>query len=60
MHTFSKLQTAASYAMRSIKPMFVFHGPENNYVVAMGRDARELMNDDHVPLTLSEIASAAR
>ncbi len=60
MHTFSKLPAAASYAIRAIKPMFVFHGPDSGYVVAIGRDARELMSDGHEPLSLSEMAKAAR
>lgn len=60
MREFTKLETAASYAMRAVKPMFVFHGPDGGYVLAMGREARELMAGGHEPVSFSEIANAAR
>jgi len=60
MDRFTSLTNAAGYALRCRKPAFVFDGPEGGYVVAIGREARELMGFGLKPLALSETAKAAR
>ena len=59
MRHFSRIEAAASYALRCTKPAFVFDGPDGGYVVAIGRDARRLMNDGHEAISLSGMAKAA-
>ena len=62
MYPFTNLQPAASYALRCAQPAFVFDGPGGtgpNYFVAVGREARELMDEGHEPYTLQETARAA-
>lgn len=65
MYPFENLQNAARYALRTRKPAFVFDGPGQGggsgpqYVVAVGREARELEEEGHVPYTLQETAGAA-
>ena len=60
MREFRSLRNAAQYAFRCAMPAYVFHGPESGYVVAIGRDARELIADGHEPLSIGEMAWAAR
>ena len=63
MYPFTSLENAASYALRCAKPAFVFDGPGGsgaNYIVAVGREARELQDGGHVPYSLQETALAAR
>lgn len=59
MYKFRNLKLAASFALRNVKPAFVFHGPENGFIVASGKDAKELIADGHKPLSLQETAKAA-
>ena len=59
MREFTRIETAAGYALRNVKPAFVFDGPEGGFVVAIGRDARELIACGLKPLTLSETIKAA-
>lgn len=60
MYRFNSITNAASFAMCATKPAFVFNGSVKGYVVAIGRDARELIANGHKPLTLSETAKLAR
>lgn len=61
MREFNSLKLAASYALGCIKPAFVFDGPSEagGYVVAIGREARELMAFGLEPLSLAETVAAA-
>ena len=47
MHRFKSLENAKSYAARCEKIALVFHGPEDDYIVAIGRDAIALENNGH-------------
>lgn len=59
LYRFSNLKSAASFALQCCGPALVFDGPEDDYVVAVGREARELEDDGHVACTLAETAQAA-
>ena len=60
MREFRGIRAAAGYALRCPKPAFVFDGPDGGFIVALGREARGLISDGHIPLTLTETVSAAR
>ena len=63
MYPFTNLQNAASYALRCGKIALVFDGPGGtgpDFVVAVGREARELLADGHSAYSLQETAKAAR
>lgn len=58
MYRFKNLQRAASFALRCRGATLVFDGPEDDYVVALGAEARQLEADGHEPYTLRETAKA--
>lgn len=63
MYPFKSLQNAARYALRCRGVALVFDGPGEagaDYVVAIGRHARELLDDGHIAFSLQETALAAR
>jgi hypothetical protein len=63
MYPFTNLKNAASYALRCRGVALVFDGPGGSgaeYVVAIGREARELLEGGHEAYTLQETAQAAR
>ena len=63
MYPFERFENAARYALRCRRPAFVFDGPGGsgpNYVVAVGREARELMAQGHEPYDSQETARAAK
>lgn len=63
MYEFQRLQNAASFALRCAPPAFVFDGPGPggaNYVVAIGREARELEANGLEAYSLRQTARAAR
>lgn len=63
MYPFTNLKNAASYALRCRNPALVFDGPGGSgadFIVAVGREARELLDDGHEAYTLRETALAAQ
>ena len=63
MYPFSRLENAARFALRCRSVALVFEGPGGSgpdFVVALGREARELQYDGHVPYSLQDTARAAR
>lgn len=63
MYPFQNLQNAASYALRCRHPALVFDGPGRSgadFIVAVGREARELLDAGHIAYSLQETALAAK
>ena len=66
MYPFTNLRAAARYALRCRGVALVYDGPGQGggsgpaFVVAVGREARDLEYDGHVPYSLQETARAAR
>lgn len=63
MYRFRSLRYAASFALRLRRPALVFDGPgcpSEDYVVAVGSEARELEVEGHEAYTLAETSRAAR
>lgn len=58
MYQFNNFKNAASFALHSEKPAFVFDGPSGGFVVAIGADARSLMADGHESYTVREVVAA--
>ena len=60
MYEFRDLKHAASFALRARNIGQVFDGPDGGYVVAFGREAGELEADGLQPLSLQQVAKAAK
>ena len=64
MYPFTNIRNAARFALRCKTVALVFDGPGQgggsgpNFVVALGREARGLERDSHVPYTLQETVRA--
>ena len=47
IYEFTDLENARSFRDHCVRPAFIFHGPDDGYVVAIGRAAQELIHDGH-------------